>query len=467
MNFNLAQLVDALNDAGCNAQLHNCTTEQAQNLLVQVLSTDSRKIAKDSLFLALRGEQFDGHDFVLSVQTAGAAVVVVEQLHPELSIPAILVGNTLRALQEIALFHRHQFSLPVIGVTGSNGKTTVKEMIASILRTQAGSKNCLATQGNLNNEIGVPLTILGLQAQHEFAVIELGMNHPGEIACIAKVAAPTVGLVNNAQREHQEFMQSVDAVAEENGSVILSLPINGVAVFPAGDTYTGLWTKLAQTQGDRKICTFGLTPDADVSASVVSDAFSSQLQVRLTDQDRLENFTVKLAIAGQHNVLNALAAIACTYHVGVSIAHIIQGLETFQAVKGRLQVKQSVSGFHIIDDTYNANPDSVRAAIDVLRAIPNETILVIGDMGEVGSEGRAFHHEIGEYARANGIDKLFSLGDISQASTLSFGELAQHFSNLEELQCALDNVITNSVTVLVKGSRFMRMERVVEYLLVK
>jgi UDP-N-acetylmuramoyl-tripeptide--D-alanyl-D-alanine ligase len=465
MNFTLAQVVDALNAAHCHAHLHHCTTEQAQQIQLHTLSTDSRKIAAGSMFLALRGEQFDAYDFVLSVQEAGAAVVVVERLHPELTIPAIVVENSLRALQEIAHFHRRQFTLPVIGVTGSNGKTTVKEMIASILRTHVGAAHSLATQGNLNNEIGVPLTILGLHAQHEFAVIELGMNHPGEIACIAKVAAPTVGLVNNAQREHQEFMQSVEAVAIENGSVITSLPEHGVAVFPAQDTYSALWTDLAQAHGARKICTFGLSPDADVSASAVSDAFSSQMQVCLRDQNRLENFSVNLAIAGQHNVLNALAAIACTYHVGISIANIVKGLEDFQAVKGRLQLKQSASGVKIIDDTYNANPDSVRAAIDVLAGIPNEKILVLGDMGEVGSDGRAFHHEIGEYARANGIQALFSLGDISQASTQSFAEAAQHFSSLEELLLALDGAVSPQHTVLVKGSRFMRMERVVEHLL--
>jgi UDP-N-acetylmuramoyl-tripeptide--D-alanyl-D-alanine ligase len=394
------------------------------------------------------------------VAQSGAVAVVAEQVPPGFSLPALIVPDTKLALIEIARYWRNQFSLPVIGVTGSNGKTTVKEMIAAILVAHAGVERSMSTSGNLNNEIGVPLTVLRLNENHACAVIELGMNHPGEIALLASVAMPTVGLVNNAQREHQEFMQTVQAVAEENGSVLRSLPADGTAVFPADDTYTELWRSLAAQSGQRKVLTFGLSKTADVSCSFQPHAFGSDMQINIAET----TFPVNLSAAGEHNVLNALAAAACCHAIGVPNQTIALGLVAFQAVNGRLQAKQAANGARVIDDTYNANPDSVRAAIDVLAQASELGILVLGDMGEVGAEGKAFHQEIGAYASERGIAQLFTLGDLAQDAALAFGDAARHFENIDELQLALDAFISSSSTVLIKGSRFMKMERVVAHL---
>lgn len=432
----------------------------SSDVQVSGLTTDSRKIRQGDLFLALRGEHFDAHDFLPNVARAGAAAVVAEQVPPGFTLPALIVPDSKLALLEIARHWRQQFSLPVIGVTGSNGKTTVKEMIAAILLAHAGAERSLSTSGNLNNEIGVPLTVLRLNQNHSCAVFELGMNHPGEIALVASVAMPTVGLVNNAQREHQEFMQTVQAVAEENGSVLRSLPVDGTAVFPVDDTYTQLWRNLAAESGQRKVLTFGLSKAADVSGSFQSHAFGSEIQINIDGKI----FPVSLSAPGLHNVLNALAAAACSHAIGVPNETIALGLAAFQAVNGRLQAKQAANGARVIDDTYNANPDSVRAAIDVLVQATDEGVLVLGDMGEVGAEGKAFHQEIGAYARERGVAKMLTLGDLAQDATLAFGDAAKHFENIDELQLALDACISSSSTVLIKGSRFMKMERVVAHL---
>ena len=434
------------------------------DLTIRGVVTDSRKITPGCLFVALCGEKFDAHDFLADVAQQGAGAVVVERVPENFPIPALVVADTRIALGEIGRFWRAQFSLPVIGVTGSNGKTTVKEMIASILAATFGAEHSLATQGNLNNDIGVPQTIFRLSAQHQAAVIELGMNHPGEIAELTKIALPTVGLVNNAQREHQEFMQSVQAVAIENGAVILSLPEDGVAVFPANDEFTSLWRGYA---GQRRVVTFGVvdhanqTTQADVSATYEASVFGSQLAVRIGH----DQFSVQLHAAGLHNVNNALAAIACTHAIGCSVASIIAGLENFKPVSGRLQKKEAANLATIIDDTYNANPDSVRAAIDVLAQAQGQKILVLGDMGEVGVDGPAYHDEIGRYAKQRGIDILYTLGELARNSSAVFGESAEHFEQIEALFKALDDSATNSSTVLIKGSRFMKMERVVAYLM--
>lgn len=429
------------------------------------LSTDSRKVEQGNIFLALRGETFDAHDFLNEVVNSGAVAVIAERIPADLSVPALIVPDTKLALAAIATYWRQQFNLPVIGVTGSNGKTTVKEMIASILLAQYGSEQMISTKGNLNNEIGVPLTVFRLQAQHQAAVFELGMNHPGEIAVLSAIAQVGVALVNNAQREHQEFMQTVEAVAIENGAVIQSLPANGVAVFPAEDTYTSIWRQFA---GDRQCITFGLSStstatldtQADVHASFVPQDFGSELQMCILG----EVVTVHLLAAGQHNVLNALAAAACCKAIGVSNEKIVEGLQAFAPVSGRLQAKQAAAGALVIDDTYNANPDSVKAAIDVLAAAKNTTTLVLGDMGEVGADGAAFHQEVGQYAKTRGVNNLFTLGDLARTSTLAFGHGAQHFEDLDQLLGQLKSKAQAGNTILVKGSRFMKMERVVTHL---
>jgi UDP-N-acetylmuramoyl-tripeptide--D-alanyl-D-alanine ligase len=291
-------------------------------------------------------------------------------------------------------------------------------------------------------------------------VVELGMNHPGEIAVLSAIAGPTVGLVNNAQREHQEFMESVEAVAKENGAVIGSLPKDGTAVFPADDRFSPLWRQYAE-QAACKVITFGLSPDADVRCTHVANDFGSDMQV--TTRDR--QFAIGLSAAGEHNVRNALAAIACTLALGIETDAIVRGLQTFAPVNGRLQRKIAPNGALVIDDTYNANPDSVRAAINVLAKTSAPRILVLGDMGEVGNEGRQYHEEIGAYARANGIDRLLTLGDLAQYSAHAFGVHAVHHNDVDALNDALAAYFNQHTTVLVKGSRFMKMERVVQHLL--
>lgn len=423
------------------------------------VSTDSRSAPAGALFVALKGETFDAHGFLGQVAGRGVAAVVVHALPEGWTLPAIVVPDTLVALGRIAHFWRGQFAIPVIGVTGSNGKTTVKEMIASILAAAFGIDARLATQGNLNNEIGVPLTLFRLGSQHRAAVIEMGMNHPGEIGRLAAIAAPTVAMVNNAQREHQEFMHTVEAVARENGSVLQALPQDGVAVFPGDDTYTGLWRGMTQCE----VLTFGLSADCDVSAIYTSTGFGNELQVTARGAQR----TLKLAAAGEHNVRNALAAFASTLAAGIEVDAIVRGLEAFAPVGGRLQNKQAANGATVIDDTYNANPDSMRAAIDVLAAYPAPRILVVGDMGEVGTQGKEFHEEVAAYAKQQGIETVLATGELARFMSASG---ARHYEQFDELLAALDASLggnagaKSEATVLVKGSRFMKMERVVQHL---
>ena len=445
------------------------------------VSTDSRSAPAGALFVALRGETFDAHDFLDQVAARKVAAVVVEQLPDNFPLPALVVPDTLAALGRIGNAWRSQFGMPVIGVTGSNGKTTVKEMIASILAAAFGEEARLATQGNLNNEIGVPLTVMRLTDAHKAAVVELGMNHPGEIARLAAIAAPTVALVNNAQREHQEFMHTVEAVARENGSVLAALPANGIAVFPGDDEYTPLWRELA---GDRAVLSFGLSEACDVRATYTPNSFGAELTVtssprrrgpKVGTADEQANlgsrlrgnddatFTIKLSAAGEHNVRNALAACACALAAGIPVEAIVRGLENFAPVSGRLQRKQAANGATVIDDSYNANPDSVRAAIDVLAQAAAPRILVLGDMGEVGTQGPEFHEEIGAYAASRGIESVLVTGALARHMT---GAGAQHFEQFDDLLAVLDKQLgsKSDATVLVKGSRFMKMERVVQHL---
>jgi UDP-N-acetylmuramoyl-tripeptide--D-alanyl-D-alanine ligase len=338
-------------------------------------------------------------------------------------------------------------------------------MIAAILAQAYGEDGRLATRGNLNNEIGVPLTLMRLTEAHKSAVIELGMNHPGEIGRLTAIAAPTIGLVNNAQREHQEFMHTVEAVAQENGSVIAGLPLDGTAVFPGDDTYTALWQGLAQARGQRKVITFGLNGEANVSCVHRAFDAGSELDVTVAGTGKGDGtFKLRLAAFGVHNVRNALASIACAVAAGIGREAIVRGLESFAPVSGRLQRKQAVCGATVIDDTYNANPDSVRAAIDVLAEASGPRILVLGDMGEVGTQGREFHEEISAYAASRGISAVLVTGDL--ARHMAAGG-AQHFEQFDELLAALDEKLgtKSDATVLVKGSRFMKMERVVQHLL--
>jgi UDP-N-acetylmuramoyl-tripeptide--D-alanyl-D-alanine ligase len=413
------------------------------------VSTDTRSVRAGELFFALRGERFDGHAFLERAQAAGAVAGVVDsRYNGRFPFPVAIVDDTRRALGDLARHWRGRFSPALIAVTGSNGKTTVKEMLAAILRRHAGDAAVLATAGNLNNDIGLPLTLLRLRAEHRCCAIELGMNHKGEIAYLASIAQPTVALVNNAQREHLEFMNSVEEVAAENASVYAALPAHGVAVINADDGQAAIFRMAA---GQRTVVDFGLDTAAAVSASYTLKHLSSELQIRLPDGEA----PATLAIPGLHNVRNALAAAACAHAAGIGLRAIGEGLRAFRPYAGRLEVKQA-GATTVIDDSYNANPDSVRAAIDVLAACPGPTVLVLGDMGEVGSQGAQFHAEVGAYARSKGISSLLALGEAARQAVAAFGTQARHFDSVEALVAAI-----RGKTVLVKGSRFMRMERVV------
>ncbi|WP_373990667.1 UDP-N-acetylmuramoyl-tripeptide--D-alanyl-D-alanine ligase [Duganella sp. BuS-21] len=429
------------------------------------VSTDSRSVAAGALFVALRGEVFDAHNFLPQVAEKGVAAVVVEELPEGFTLPAIVVPDTLVALGQIANWWRKQFTMPVIGVTGSNGKTTVKEMISAILAAAHGEQGRLATRGNLNNEIGVPLTLFRMEHPQQAAVIEMGMNHPGEIGRLALIAAADIAMVNNAQREHQEFMHTVEAVARENGSVLSALPTDGVAVFPHGDEFTPVWEELSA--GRRKL-RFGLTKDAEVSCTYRASDFESEMFITICESEAdTQQFFVRLQAAGEHNVRNALAAVACTYAAGITLDQIKLGLDTFAPVSGRLQKKQAANGAVVIDDTYNANPDSVRAAIDVLAKAAAPRVLVLGDMGEVGTQGREFHEEIGAYAQNKGIDTVLVTGELAahMVGTVHQGANVRHFENYGDLLSAVEAAVSPDATVLIKGSRFMKMERVVQHLI--
>jgi UDP-N-acetylmuramoyl-tripeptide--D-alanyl-D-alanine ligase len=433
------------------------------------VSTDSRSCGPASLFVALKGERFDAHDFLPDLAQRGVAAVLVSRSPGDWRVPAIRVADTRAALGALAAGWRRRFALPLVAVTGSNGKTTVKEMIASIFAAAVGHAQRLSTQGNLNNVIGMPLTLLQLAPQHRLAVVELGMNRPGETQQLARIAGPTIALVNNAQREHQEFMATVEAVALEHASVIHALPPDGTAVFPADDPYAGIW-RVAAT--DNRIVDFALRrPGANSDAAVQGTTMDTGA---LRIETRAGALEVSLRAPGEHNARNALAATAAALAAGVGLDAIRRGLETFEPVNGRLQAKLAQAmpwaGATVIDDTYNANPDSMRAAIDVLTMRQAPRVLVMGDMGEVGDNGPAFHREVGAYARERGLDALYALGDASRDACTAFGPHAHHFDSAEALVCALlrqDAVASEraaGATILVKGSRFMRMERVVQAL---
>jgi UDP-N-acetylmuramoyl-tripeptide--D-alanyl-D-alanine ligase len=457
-------------NAQLNTQPSVLPTEPAE-VRFSGVCTDSRKVQPGDLFVALAGEKFDGHAFLDQVKEQGAVAALVSR--PVVSsLPQLLVNDTKIGLGALARGWRQQFDLPVIAVTGSNGKTTTKEMIAAILAAAFGAKDRLATFGNLNNDIGLPLTLLRLRSHHRAAVVELGMNHPGETEWLASIAQPTVALVNNAQREHQEFMQSVAAVAREHSLALLALPDDGVAVFPADEEYTPVWKEAAAA---RRVIDFAVRQDSHTDGAAVTALpylAADHSDVHLATP--LGETTIKLQAAGLHNVRNAAAATAATLAIGVPLAMIHQGLEAFTPVQGRLQHSVLASGLHLIDDTYNANPDSARAAIDVLAACPAPQLLILGDMGEVGDAGPAFHAEIGAYAQQRGISGLLATGALMRHAVAAFnnahGEhektapVAQHYNDMDALLLAL-RTEAQPGTVLIKGSRFMHMERVVNTLL--
>ena len=421
--------------------------------------SDTRTLQPGDLFVALRGERFDANDFLAQAKQSGAVAALAERGLAEAGLPGLLVSDAKAALGQLAAAWRRQQAIPVIAVTGSNGKTTTTQMVASILRAWVGDA-ALATEGNYNNDIGVPLTLLRLrhddEVSHRAAVVELGMNHPGEIAPLAAMTAPTVALVNNAQREHQEFMATVEAVARENGAVLEALSPSGCAVFPAEDACAPIWFELA---GARPHLTFALRGEADVTGSAEWHGTHWALELHTP----AGTAPVALQMAGEHNVRNALAAAACGLAAGAPLAAIAQGLEAFRAVKGRSELKRDARGRTLIDDSYNANPDSVRAAIDVLAGLPGDSWLVLGDMGEVGNDGPAFHREVGAYAAERRVAHLWTAGTAARDAAAAYGPGARAFDNTAALIAAL-NEQPDAAQTLVKGSRFMKMEQVVSAL---
>lgn len=435
------------------------------------VSSDSRKIVRGDLFVALRGEHFDGYHFAATAAQAGAAAALVnaDSYEERLAsgkeqeavlapgIPLLLVKDTRLALGHLAAWWRRQFDIPVVAITGSNGKTTVKEMLAGILREAADSADAvLATRGNLNNDIGMPLTLLQMNATHRYAVIEMGMNHPGEIDYLTRIAAPDVALINNASGAHLAGLGSVEAVARAKGEIFAGLQHHGTAVINSDDEHARLWRALA---GAHPLLEFGLDVEADVSGTWQPQGYGLRLDVTAPQG----MFAADLQVPGVHNARNALAATAAAIVLNIPLETIAAGLEKFNGVAGRLQRKVALHGAILIDDTYNANPASLRAAISVLAQAGGKRILVMGDMGELGGDAATFHGEIGAEARRAGIEKLYALGTLSGNAAREFGSGAQHFERIEDLQDALEKELGANTTVLVKGSRFMKMERVVEH----
>jgi UDP-N-acetylmuramoyl-tripeptide--D-alanyl-D-alanine ligase len=443
------------------------------NAWLSGVSTDSRSVEPGDLFVAIKGEKFDGHDFVSQAfdRGAAAAVVAVDRaaelaaaMRNAAAETMLCVADPIKALGALAKFWRRRFSLPTAAIVGSNGKTTVKEMTAAILRVEFGAETVLATAGNFNNEIGLPLTVLRLRPAHAAAAIEIGMNHPGETATLSAIAQPTIGVINNAQREHQEFMKSVAEVAAEHASVLGELPEDGVAVINADDDYAVFWREVvARRNADGaslSVRDFGMRAPAAISARCETRAWGSSVEV--TTPEGATAFELKAP--GRHNVSNALAAIAAATAAGAGIGAAATALAAFRPFSGRLQTRLGINDATIIDDTYNANPDSVRAAIAVLALAGGAKWLVLGDMGEVGDQGPAFHREIGEYARAAGVDRLLSIGNLTTHAVSAFGAGGKHYADQDSLIDEMNAALRRGTTVLVKGSRFMGMERVVERL---
>lgn len=414
------------------------------------VSTDTRRLLKGELFVALVGPQFDGHDFVKAAAAAGAAAVVVDR-EVEIDIPQLIVDDTLLALGRFAAAWRSQFSIPVIGVTGSTGKTTVKQMLASIL---SESGDVLATQGNLNNEIGVPLTLLRLRETNRFAVIEMGANHAGEIARLAALVRPTVGLITNAGAAHLEGFGSIEGVVEAKGEMYAGVVDGGICVINGDQPWADDWRQRA---GAKRKVTFGVAAahDFHVTAEVVDTERGAEFSMVTP----VGIIVIQLPLHGRHNVMNALAAAAAAWSAGANDDAIRAGLEKVSNVGGRMHVERLANDVVLVDDTYNANPLSMRAAIDWLAAGGRRGWLVMGDMGELGEEAEAMHAEIGAYASECGIERLYCLGTLSVAAASAFGS-ARYFSDAEQLVEALAGDVEPGVTVLVKGSRSSRMERV-------
>jgi UDP-N-acetylmuramoyl-tripeptide--D-alanyl-D-alanine ligase len=421
------------------------------------VSTDTRTLPSGALFVALKGPNFDGHEYAEAALARGASVALVERELP-LAIAQVVVPDALAALSQFAHAWRKQFTYPVIGVTGSNGKTTTKEMLGSIL-SQRGP--CLVTRGNLNNHIGVPLTLLTLTAAHQSAVIEMGASGLGEIAHLAKIAAPTIGLITNAGAAHLEGFGGLPGVAKGKGELFQALSRKDVAIINADDDFADYWRSICSAG---KVVTFGVDRAADFTASKVlshRDAQDSDdgFQTRFEMTTPQGMCSVNLHLAGIHNLRNALGAAAAAHAAGATLAQIQSGLDSMRPVGGRLQPKPAIRGASMIDDSYNANPNSVRAGIDALRSRGGRLWLIFGDMLELGPDAPALHIEVGEYARTAGIERLFAVGNNAQHTVQAFGQGGQWFASLDALIAEAQANMGPGVTVLIKGSRGNRLER--------
>lgn len=431
------------------------------NAVFTGVSTDSRTLKPGDLFIALSGEQFDGHRFISAAIGNGAVAAMVSAdtaiLPTQPDFGWIKVKDTRLGLGQLAASWRRRFTLPLVAVTGSNGKTTVKEMIAAIFRCEFGLENVLATTGNLNNDIGVPQMLLQLDSRHVGAVIEMGMNHADEIAWLSRLAAPTIAVITNAGTAHIEYLGTTEAVARAKGEIFEGLEEQGVAIINADDPHARLWRQLA---GNRPVVNFSMNGTAAVSARQPAHPSGDRWLLQLPD-DTVE---ITLQVPGRHNIYNALAAAAAATAAGISTSSIAEGLHSFRGVPGRLQKKTGLNRSVLIDDTYNANPDSMQAALNVLAEMPGKKILIMGDMGELGADTATFHHRIGQQAASAGVDILLALGESSRQAVAGFGRGAQHFADLDTLLEKAKSCLDEHVFILVKGSRFMQMERVIEQL---
>lgn len=434
------------------ATIARCTGGRLQGPEARVtsVSIDTRNLADGALFVALRGERHDGHEFLEAARSAGAVAALVQRA-ANVALPQVVVADTQLALGRIAAEVRRRRDLCVIGITGSNGKTTVKSLVAGILSRHAPTH---FSSGSFNNEIGLPLTLLGTPADSRFVVLEMGAGKPGDIDYLVRIAQPRIGLVNNIAPAHLERMGSMDGIAETKGALYAALPADGVAVINADDAYAGYFTKIA---GARRIIRFGLAAPANVSARFDRDGVESSFELVHAG----ETVRVDLPLQGRHNVMNALAAASLALAVDVPLATIRGGLESAVAVAGRTARRQHGSGAVVIDDSYNANPVSFAAAIDTLAECDGLKVLVIGDMRELGREARRLHAEIGELARHRGIDRLYAVGELSAAAARAYGPGAHHFADQTALIEALRAELKPGRVLLVKGSRGSAMDKVV------
>jgi len=445
-------LTQAANAIGANYK--------GEDVMLHGVSTDTRTLEAGQLFIALKGPNFDGHDYIIQALEKGAVASMVSESHEQCS--EIQVEDTRLGLGQLAKVWREQLEFPVIAVTGSNGKTTVKEMLASICKQETGTADkVLSTKGNLNNDIGMPLTLLQLGRHHEYAVIEMGANHSGEIKYLSEIAKPDIAVITNAGAAHLEGFGSLEGVARAKGEVFTSLGDDATAIVNADDAFCSLWLDMIKKTSDKiKIVTFALNNNADVTANWNMSSEGSKLEVKTPHGQ----FNVALALLGEHNIMNALAAVAAAIAAGISIRAIQQGLNTMQAIPGRLELKAGMNGSRIIDDTYNANPSSLSVAIHVLKTFPGSHYLALGDMGELGTDAIGIHQRAGEEAKREGISQLYTIGTMARAAAKTFGSNADAFEEHHVAVNKIKNDLDSNVTLLVKGSRLSHMERVVDAL---